>query len=182
MWSIEHQCRFETYIELSTHWHHFVYRWNFFNSSRFSNPRGKSRWMLTSRKPWCSVVARVFISSDFWQKTRWQINRSSIWCDTPHHRVPVLFRSNYQYTSCCCIPLFRNVWISLDTGNARALVWNRCKIVRNTAIFRANCRRLEMKHFDGRVEFFPIEWRSKVRLDGDMVECITPKKVRICQF
>nr|CAB3236623.1 phospholipase DDHD1-like [Phallusia mammillata] len=53
---------------------------------------------------------------------------------------------------------------------------DRCKIVRNTGSFRAACRRLEMKHFQGRTEFLPIEWRSELKLDGDLVESITPKK------
>ena len=55
----------------------------------------------------------------------------------------------------------------------------RRKIVRNTSDFRCVCRRVKPKNFTERVEFIPVEWRSKVALDGDMVESITPKKVML---
>ncbi|KAF6729800.1 Phospholipase DDHD1 [Oryzias melastigma] len=49
-------------------------------------------------------------------------------------------------------------------------------------LLREGVRKMEDKHFskhkDEHVEFFPVEWRSKLTLDGDTVESITPDKVR----
>ena len=49
--------------------------------------------------------------------------------------------------------------------------------MRNTADFRHACRRAKPTNFTERVEFIPVEWRSKLTLDGDLVESVTPKKV-----
>lgn len=56
---------------------------------------------------------------------------------------------------------------------------DRHKIVRNTDAFRVTCRRVSAKHFahyTGRVEFLPVEWRSKLILDNGIVDILTPKK------
>ncbi|XP_055017765.1 phospholipase DDHD1 [Boleophthalmus pectinirostris] len=56
------------------------------------------------------------------------------------------------------------------------------RIIKNTAMLREGVRKMEEKHFPGHndehVEFLPVEWRSKLSLDGDTVETITPDKVR----
>lgn len=56
------------------------------------------------------------------------------------------------------------------------------RIIKNTAMLREGVRKMEEKHFpehnDEHVEFLPVEWRSKLTLDGDTVETITPDKVR----
>ncbi|KAK7910495.1 hypothetical protein WMY93_015179 [Mugilogobius chulae] len=56
------------------------------------------------------------------------------------------------------------------------------RIIKNTAMLRDGVRKMEEKHFPGHtdehVEFLPVEWRSKLTLDGDTVETITPDKVR----
>ncbi|XP_072313420.1 phospholipase DDHD1 isoform X2 [Eucyclogobius newberryi] len=56
------------------------------------------------------------------------------------------------------------------------------RIIKNTAMLRDGVRKMEEKHFashnDEHVEFLPVEWRSKLTLDGDAVETITPDKVR----
>ncbi|XP_034018164.1 phospholipase DDHD1b [Thalassophryne amazonica] len=56
------------------------------------------------------------------------------------------------------------------------------RIIRNTSMMRDAARKMEEKHFSDRtaehVEFLPVEWRSKLALDGDTVESITPDKVR----
>uniref|UniRef100_A0A3B3C3P6 DDHD domain containing 1a n=1 Tax=Oryzias melastigma TaxID=30732 RepID=A0A3B3C3P6_ORYME len=56
------------------------------------------------------------------------------------------------------------------------------RIIKNTGMLREGVRKMEDKHFskhkDEHVEFFPVEWRSKLTLDGDTVESITPDKVR----
>ncbi|XP_011504697.1 PREDICTED: phospholipase DDHD1-like, partial [Ceratosolen solmsi marchali] len=54
------------------------------------------------------------------------------------------------------------------------------KIIRNTAMFRECVERMKQKYFPNsihRVEFFPVEWRSSLKLDGDIVEAITPYSV-----
>ncbi|XP_076812132.1 phospholipase DDHD1-like [Clavelina lepadiformis] len=53
---------------------------------------------------------------------------------------------------------------------------DRRKIVRNTADFRSLCRRLQLKNIEGRSEFIPVEWRSRLKLDEDIIESITPTK------
>lgn len=56
---------------------------------------------------------------------------------------------------------------------------DRHKIVRNTDTLRMACERVAAKqftHYTGRVEFLPVEWRSKLKLDDGLVETITPKK------
>jgi len=54
---------------------------------------------------------------------------------------------------------------------------DRAKIVRNTSAFRSLCRQIETSHkLGGRSEFIPVEWRSKSKLDENLVETITPKK------
>nr|XP_039248679.1 phospholipase DDHD1-like [Styela clava] len=56
---------------------------------------------------------------------------------------------------------------------------DRHKIVRNTNAFRVTCDRVAAKHFahyTGRVEFLPVEWRSKLVLDDGIVDILTPKK------
>uniref|UniRef100_A0A7N6FHY6 DDHD domain-containing protein n=1 Tax=Anabas testudineus TaxID=64144 RepID=A0A7N6FHY6_ANATE len=56
------------------------------------------------------------------------------------------------------------------------------RIIRNTSMMRDAARKMEEKHFSDRttehVEFLPVEWRSKLTLDGDTVDSITPDKVR----
>ncbi|XP_016315410.1 phospholipase DDHD1-like [Sinocyclocheilus anshuiensis] len=56
------------------------------------------------------------------------------------------------------------------------------RIIRNTSMMRDAARKMEEKHFSERtnehVEFLPVEWRSKLALDGDTVDSITPDKVR----
>uniref|UniRef100_UPI00358FE3F7 phospholipase DDHD1-like n=1 Tax=Myxine glutinosa TaxID=7769 RepID=UPI00358FE3F7 len=56
------------------------------------------------------------------------------------------------------------------------------RIIRNTTTLREAVRRMEEKHHKGekrrRVEFLPVEWRSKLSLDGDTVDSITLDKVR----
>ncbi|XP_078000813.1 phospholipase DDHD1-like [Glandiceps talaboti] len=59
-------------------------------------------------------------------------------------------------------------------------------IVKSCADLRATSNKMINKHlpslFDPmctkRVEFLPVEWRSKLRLDGDMVEAVTPHRLR----
>ncbi|XP_041668698.1 phospholipase DDHD1 [Cheilinus undulatus] len=56
------------------------------------------------------------------------------------------------------------------------------RIIKNTGMLRDGVRKMEEKHFpehnDEHVEFLPVEWRSKLALDGDTVDSITPDKVR----
>uniref|UniRef100_A0AAY4CQ62 DDHD domain-containing protein n=1 Tax=Denticeps clupeoides TaxID=299321 RepID=A0AAY4CQ62_9TELE len=56
------------------------------------------------------------------------------------------------------------------------------RIIRNTSMMRDAARKMEEKHFSDRttehVEFLPVEWRSRLTLDGDTVDSITPDKVR----
>uniref|UniRef100_A0A8C9UZA0 DDHD domain containing 1b n=1 Tax=Scleropages formosus TaxID=113540 RepID=A0A8C9UZA0_SCLFO len=56
------------------------------------------------------------------------------------------------------------------------------RIIKNTAMLRDAARKMEEKHFSDRdsehVEFLPVEWRSRLTLDGDTVDSITPDKVR----
>ncbi|XP_065604695.1 phospholipase DDHD1 isoform X2 [Cyrtonyx montezumae] len=55
------------------------------------------------------------------------------------------------------------------------------RIIKNTATMRDSARKIEEKYFSNlatRVEFLPVEWRSKLTLDGDTVDSITPDKVR----
>ncbi|XP_076021631.1 phospholipase DDHD1 isoform X2 [Genypterus blacodes] len=56
------------------------------------------------------------------------------------------------------------------------------RIIKNTGMLREAARKMEEKHFsehsDEHVEFLPVEWRSKLALDGDTVDSITPDKVR----
>ncbi|KAM9704072.1 phospholipase DDHD1b isoform 2-T2 [Menidia menidia] len=56
------------------------------------------------------------------------------------------------------------------------------RIIRNTSMMRDAARKMEERHFSDRttehVEFLPVEWRSKLCLDGDTVDSITPDKVR----
>ncbi|XP_039176544.1 phospholipase DDHD1 isoform X2 [Crotalus tigris] len=55
------------------------------------------------------------------------------------------------------------------------------RIIRNTAMMRETARKIEDKYFSNlatHVEFLPVEWRSKLILDGDTVDSITPDKVR----
>ncbi|XP_066550956.1 phospholipase DDHD1 isoform X2 [Amia ocellicauda] len=56
------------------------------------------------------------------------------------------------------------------------------RIIKNTGMMRDAARKMEEKHFSDRaaehVEFLPVEWRSKLSLDGDTVDSITPDKVR----
>ncbi|XP_077792204.1 phospholipase DDHD1 isoform X3 [Podarcis muralis] len=55
------------------------------------------------------------------------------------------------------------------------------RIIKNTAMMRDTARKIEDKYFSNlatHVEFLPVEWRSKLALDGDTVDSITPDKVR----
>ncbi|KAJ6654022.1 hypothetical protein lerEdw1_007531, partial [Lerista edwardsae] len=55
------------------------------------------------------------------------------------------------------------------------------RIIKNTAMMRDTARKIEEKYFSNlatHVEFLPVEWRSKLALDGDTVDSITPDKVR----
>ncbi|XP_037359257.1 phospholipase DDHD1 isoform X4 [Talpa occidentalis] len=55
------------------------------------------------------------------------------------------------------------------------------RIIKNTAMMREAARKMEERHFSNHathVEFLPVEWRSKLTLDGDTVDSITPDKVR----
>ncbi|XP_014226688.1 phospholipase DDHD1-like isoform X1 [Trichogramma pretiosum] len=54
------------------------------------------------------------------------------------------------------------------------------KIIRNTSMFRECVDKMQQKYFPSslhRVEFFPVEWRSSLKLDGDIVDAITPYSV-----
>ncbi|KAJ8674260.1 hypothetical protein QAD02_005522 [Eretmocerus hayati] len=54
------------------------------------------------------------------------------------------------------------------------------KIIRNTTMFRECVERMKEKYFPEtmhRIEFFPVEWRSSLKLDGDIVDAITPYSV-----
>ncbi|KAI2654748.1 Phospholipase DDHD1 [Labeo rohita] len=55
------------------------------------------------------------------------------------------------------------------------------RIIKNTGMLREAVRKMEEKHFaeqtEEHVEFLPVEWRSKLALDGDTVESITPDKI-----
>ncbi|XP_011859855.1 PREDICTED: phospholipase DDHD1-like [Vollenhovia emeryi] len=54
------------------------------------------------------------------------------------------------------------------------------KIIRNTTCFRDCVDWLKQKYFPNskhREEFFPVEWRSSLKLDGDIVDAITPYSV-----
>lgn len=56
---------------------------------------------------------------------------------------------------------------------------DRC--IRNTCLFRDCTSWLQTKYFPSsqhRAEFFPVEWRSSLKLDGGIVEAITPNKVQ----
>ena len=57
-------------------------------------------------------------------------------------------------------------------------------ILRNTNIMRDNLTSNLAKHFPKfqgetgqRAEFFPVEWRSSLRLDDGMVQLITPNRI-----
>ncbi len=57
-------------------------------------------------------------------------------------------------------------------------------IIRNTNIMRDNLAQILAKHFPKfqvetgqRAEFFPVEWRSTLRLDEGMVHLITPHRI-----
>jgi len=57
-------------------------------------------------------------------------------------------------------------------------------IIRNTNVLRDNVSAMMNKHFSKflsetgqRVEFFPVEWRSALRLDDGMVQHITPQRI-----
>ncbi|KAK0153591.1 Phospholipase DDHD1 [Merluccius polli] len=56
------------------------------------------------------------------------------------------------------------------------------RIIKNTGMLREAVRKMEEKHYSENqgehVEFLPVEWRSKLALDGDTVDSITPDKVR----
>ncbi|XP_035023582.2 phospholipase DDHD1 isoform X1 [Hippoglossus stenolepis] len=56
------------------------------------------------------------------------------------------------------------------------------RIIKNTGMLREGVRKMEEKHFseisEEHVDFLPVEWRSKLSLDGDTVDSITPDKVR----
>lgn len=55
------------------------------------------------------------------------------------------------------------------------------RIIRNTCTFRDCSSWLQTKYFPSsqhRAEFFPVEWRSSLKLDGGIVEAITPNKVQ----
>lgn len=55
------------------------------------------------------------------------------------------------------------------------------RIIRNTSVFRECVTWLKQKYFassEYRAEFFPVEWRSSLILDGDIVEAITPHKLQ----
>ncbi|XP_032691103.1 phospholipase DDHD1-like isoform X2 [Odontomachus brunneus] len=54
------------------------------------------------------------------------------------------------------------------------------KIIRNTTCFRDCVDWLKQRYFPTskhRVEFFAVEWRSSLKLDGDIVDAITPYSV-----
>ncbi|KAJ1187162.1 hypothetical protein NDU88_003941 [Pleurodeles waltl] len=54
-------------------------------------------------------------------------------------------------------------------------------IIRNTSMLRDMARKVEEKHFynntTDHVEFLPVEWRTKLELDGDTVNSITPQRL-----
>lgn len=57
------------------------------------------------------------------------------------------------------------------------------RIIRNTCTFRHCTSWLQTKYFptstsQHRAEFFPVEWRASLKLDGGIVEAITPNKVQ----
>ncbi|XP_049941476.1 phospholipase DDHD1-like isoform X1 [Schistocerca serialis cubense] len=54
------------------------------------------------------------------------------------------------------------------------------RIIRNTSTFRGCVDWIKEKYFNNtkcRAEFFPVEWRSSLKLDGDIVDSITPHKL-----
>lgn len=56
------------------------------------------------------------------------------------------------------------------------------QIFRNTSSIRERVSYLKEKYFPesaGRVEFFPVEWRKNLVLDGGMVDAITPPHVKM---
>ncbi|KAL1137611.1 hypothetical protein AAG570_009307 [Ranatra chinensis] len=56
------------------------------------------------------------------------------------------------------------------------------QIFRNTSFIREKVTVLKEKYFPGssqRVEFFPVEWRSSLTLDGGTVDAITPLHVKM---
>uniref|UniRef100_T1HB26 DDHD domain-containing protein n=1 Tax=Rhodnius prolixus TaxID=13249 RepID=T1HB26_RHOPR len=56
------------------------------------------------------------------------------------------------------------------------------QIFRNTSSIRERVSYLKEKYFPesaGRVEFFPVEWRNNLILDGGMVDSITPPHVKM---
>uniref|UniRef100_A0A3Q3W8J9 DDHD domain-containing protein n=1 Tax=Mola mola TaxID=94237 RepID=A0A3Q3W8J9_MOLML len=55
------------------------------------------------------------------------------------------------------------------------------RIIKNTGMLREGVMKMKKhlpEHKDEHVEFLPVEWRSKLSLDGDTVDSITPDKVR----
>ncbi|CAG7820264.1 unnamed protein product, partial [Allacma fusca] len=57
------------------------------------------------------------------------------------------------------------------------------RIVRNCAAFRECVTTLKKQFYPHselsrqKAEFFPVEWRSAAKLDGDIVDAITPHKL-----
>ncbi|KAL0280809.1 UNVERIFIED_CONTAM: hypothetical protein PYX00_001992 [Menopon gallinae] len=56
------------------------------------------------------------------------------------------------------------------------------RIIRNTSSFRDCVSWLKQKYFSNfpnhRAEFFPVEWRSNLQLDGELVDAITPNTLQ----
>nr|XP_006811963.1 PREDICTED: phospholipase DDHD1-like [Saccoglossus kowalevskii] len=59
-------------------------------------------------------------------------------------------------------------------------------IIKSCTDLRTTTQKMVAKHFPSlasatstkRVEFLPVEWRSVLKLDGDMVDCVTPHRLR----
>nr|XP_009507793.1 PREDICTED: phospholipase DDHD1-like [Phalacrocorax carbo] len=81
---------------------------------------------------------------------------------------------------CECFFLF--ICIVIFGGNLMEEIWAAPDfILQLPALMRDTARKIEEKYFSNlatHVEFLPVEWRSKLTLDGDTVDSITPDKVR----
>lgn len=93
---------------------------------------------------------------------------------TSGHRLHRGYREDAMHED--CMPAVKHLVFVVHGIGAKP---DRHKIVRNTNEFRIACERVVAKHFTHyieRVEFLPVEWRSKLALDDTLVDTLTPKK------
>lgn len=93
---------------------------------------------------------------------------------TSGHKLRRGYREDAMYED-CMPPVDHLIFVVHGIGSKP----DRQKIVRNTNELRLACERAAAKHFAhyiGRVEFLPVEWRSKLALDDGIVEMIMPKR------